>query len=232
MLTSKILLMAAAISGIADGAPASNAATTAALDIGDGPGPNMVPFNTTMPDGSVEVVWLHEAFQPVAGPVQEPRRIEERLKWNPNGTPNQCGDSTFVDRTTTGSPAQIDCMAIVNQMIGGPGYWQLLQGGDLHANGDYCRVAYHNECVFGVKTTVIFGLYLGSEDIRDVVTEALHRREGDPRVQFEGSFPCNSPNGQGGVIPGQPHTQTSWAIFKPLGGTAPNGGDPPVNQTM
>lgn len=30
-------------------------------------------------------------------------------------------------------------------MVGGPGYWQLLQGGDLHANGDYCRVAYHNE---------------------------------------------------------------------------------------
>lgn len=109
MLTSKILLMAAAISGIVNGAPASNVGATAALDISDGPGPNMVPFNTTMPDGSVEVVWLHEAFQPVAGPVQEPRRIEERLKWNPNGTPNQCGDSTFVDRTTTGSPAQIDC---------------------------------------------------------------------------------------------------------------------------
>jgi hypothetical protein len=27
-------------------------------------------------------------------------------------------------------------------MTGGPGYWQLWQGSDLHANGDWCRVAY------------------------------------------------------------------------------------------
>ncbi|ETS74746.1 hypothetical protein PFICI_13230 [Pestalotiopsis fici W106-1] len=214
MLANNLLSVVAAMLGMVRGAPTSSAATTLAVTDG------MVPVNTTMPDGTVKVVWLHKAFQPVAGPAQA-SHLEGRMKWNPNGNPNQCGESTFTDMTTLGSPDQGDCQVIINQMVSGPGYWQLLQGGDLHANGDWCRVAYHGSCVFGVKTTVIFGLFIGSNDISDVVIEAMKLRKGDPRVQFEGSMPCNSPNGQGGDDPKQPHTTTKWALFKPLAGVAP-----------
>ncbi|KAF7522110.1 hypothetical protein G7054_g12257 [Neopestalotiopsis clavispora] len=214
MLTTKVLSMVVAMLGTVNGSPTTRGAAAAGLAaVTDG----MVPVNATMPGGSVKVVWLHEAFQRVAGPVQDSTHLEGRMKWNANGTPNQCGESSFVDKTTTGSPNQDDCQVIVTQMNNGPGYWQLLQGGDLHANGDWCRVAYHGSCVFGVKTTVIFGLFIGSTDISDIVIEAMNLRKGDPRVQYEGKMRGNSPNGQGGTVPLQPGTDTNWAIFKPLG---------------
>lgn len=112
MLTTKVLSMVAAMLGTVNGFQTTRGAATAGLTAAtDG----MVPVNTTMPDGSVKVVWLHEAFQRVAGPVQDSAHLEGRMKWNANGTPNQCGESSFVDKTTTGSPNQDDCQVSNNQ---------------------------------------------------------------------------------------------------------------------
>ncbi|KAI1868502.1 uncharacterized protein JN550_006418 [Neoarthrinium moseri] len=203
-------LLAILLASIAMGAPTSPDVQPSFHS--NGPDPGMVPYNTTMPDGTVQTVWLHKNFSPVdqsSAPSTAPD-LERRIVFHGGSDTNKCGESTFIDKTTLGSANQIDCSAVINQMKGGPGWFAIFQGADLPDNKDWCRVAYHDTCVFGIHTTDFFGTYIGTQDITDIITVAMQKRAGDPRVQFEGDMHCD--NNQG---PGK-HSNVQWAIFKPL----------------
>lgn len=107
-----------------------------------GPGENMMPFNTTMPDGTVKVVWLHDGFQPVR-PLDPGYQLSRRLAWHPGTEDDECGPSTFEDITSTGSAHVGDCQVVINQMLASPGYWYAYQSVDFPANDDWCRIAFH-----------------------------------------------------------------------------------------
>jgi hypothetical protein len=106
MYFTKALPAFIAMTGITLGVPIFDGPTGLAAT--GGPGSDMIPHNTTMPDGSAQIVWIHEGLKPVEGPSPDPG-LDRRLKWNPKGTPNQCGDTTYEDMTTLGSPDQLDC---------------------------------------------------------------------------------------------------------------------------
>jgi hypothetical protein len=77
-----------------------------------GGGPNMIPRNVTLDDGSVDVIWLHHSFHSSDANTtttttttnsSSPHGHDKRMKFQGGSQSNQCGDSSFTDKTTSGS---------------------------------------------------------------------------------------------------------------------------------
>lgn len=88
------------------------------------------------------------------------------------------------------------------------GYFTIQAAWDVPANGDYCRVAYHDTCVFGVRVHSLGGaLLIGTQDISDLIGESQARGTSDDYVQFEGTMSCHTSGGASSQ-------SIDWAIFR------------------
>lgn len=82
---------------------------------------------------------------------------------------NDCGDSTFINRSSGGSPRVADCEQLARN-IAGDGTWTV----DDSAQH---QLAQYGTCAFGVTvhSDGAWYAYIGNEDIRDLIFDSIKR---------------------------------------------------------
>ncbi|KAF2095059.1 hypothetical protein NA57DRAFT_79548 [Rhizodiscina lignyota] len=111
---------------------------------------------------------------------------------------NDCGDSTFINQTSDGSPLIADCKAMITDIIPGMTY-------DI-SDFEQSTVVKANTCGFGVQFDGGGVLEIGGQDMIDVINTAISK------------FPStNGKIGAQGVMSCQqellPNTQVTWGLF-------------------
>ena len=111
---------------------------------------------------------------------------------------NDCDDSTFENQTSGGSPSTLDCQRLAND-IAGDNTWVILPGVQktLHTFGS---------CAFGVDNLGGGLIYVGNDDIRDLIHDSISRFEWNGLVGAKGNMYCQS---SAGVRP----QYMEWGIY-------------------
>lgn len=115
---------------------------------------------------------------------------------------NDCGTSTFVDQTSSGSPMVADCLEIVKQIEGKHKSWEV-----ENAVEQQHQLLHHGTCQFGVQGTSINGninFHVGSQDIVDIINQSVKQFGGSGRVSAKGDMSCQ------GDVKGQP---VHWGLY-------------------
>ncbi|KAK8122126.1 hypothetical protein PG984_010796 [Apiospora sp. TS-2023a] len=180
-----------------------------------GPVPAPVAYrNLTLLDGTIKTVELPPGITFVstanATTTTDPSSSghEKRLTWHPGSENDECEDSQFyTDKTTERSPHVDDCkwIADVESLPNNQGYFEAKQVSDYPDNGDWCRMMFHNTCVFGTKTTNMWGAKVGTHDIATEVYNSIAKNGNRLTMQWEGRFKCWNPSGEKSTV--------DWAIF-------------------
>jgi hypothetical protein len=117
-------------------------------------------------------------------------------------SPDDCGDSTFVDQTSDASPSVSDCMGIVNNIQGTQGEWEV-----ENAVENQHQIVQNGNCKFGVQGTKINGnidFHVGAQDIVDIITQAVKQFGGSGKVGAKGEMSCK------GTVKGQ---DVEWGLY-------------------
>jgi hypothetical protein len=114
-----------------------------------------------------------------------------------------CGDSTFENETSGGSPLVEDCLTIIKNI-------------EENASTDYTtqvvgknqrKIASHGSCAFGVEATTVNGnvnFVTGGQDVIDIINESVNRFASGGRVGAKGNMNCNGNVKSQGVL---------WGIY-------------------
>lgn len=103
-------------------------------------------------------------------------------------SPNDCGDSTFIDQTSDGSPSVSDCQGIINNIQGTQGSWEVENAVETQH-----QIVQYGSCKFGVQGTSVNGnvdFHVGAQDIVDIITAAIQQYGGSGKVGAEGDTSC------------------------------------------
>ncbi|KAK4224461.1 putative necrosis-inducing factor-domain-containing protein [Podospora fimiseda] len=171
-----------------------------------------VPETITHADGTTSTVLIHPAFKWKRNEeeVATSPNVEKRLEWRGGGFghDNQCGASTFINKSSGGSPKTTDCVKIRDHYRTANGYFQTYT---WDYGSHWTRLVITGTCVFGVKSKN--GAYprIGSEDISDLTKDAINRfktSDSPSRVGAEGNMGCNVQ-----LISVSGSASVNWAIF-------------------
>ncbi|KAJ5653906.1 hypothetical protein N7490_000909 [Penicillium lividum] len=111
---------------------------------------------------------------------------------------NDCGTSTFVDKTTTSSPDVADCKIIATNIKSG-GTWTF-EGFGVHH-----QLVQYGTCAFGVKVTDYVWTKIGNEDIINLITDSISKFKSDGKVGAKGTVKCQGEGGKNEVV---------WNLYK------------------
>jgi hypothetical protein len=97
---------------------------------------------------------------------------------------NDCGDSTFVNQTSGGSPTVADCQTLANN-IAGDGTW---------TTNPFAQrtLATYGTCAFGITNSGPWTIYVGNEDIRDLIRSSISQYNWFGLVGAKGDMPCQT----------------------------------------
>ena len=95
---------------------------------------------------------------------------------------NDCGDSTFENKSSGGSPTVADCWTLYNNIVG-DGTWTVW-GPDHHT------IATYGSCAFGVTVAGIGWANIGNGDIRDLVRDSINKYQWNGLVGSKGYMLC------------------------------------------
>ncbi|KAJ5611255.1 hypothetical protein N7510_007974 [Penicillium lagena] len=95
---------------------------------------------------------------------------------------NDCGDSTFTNESTGGSPTVSDCQQIATNIAGG-GTWHVEGYGIQH------QLVQYGTCAFGV-TNSDKGFKIGNQDIIDLINGSISRFQWSGLVGAKGEMSC------------------------------------------
>ncbi|KGO73174.1 Glycoside hydrolase, superfamily [Penicillium italicum] len=103
---------------------------------------------------------------------------------------NTCGDSTFGNETSDGSPLVEDCLTIIKNIQGDAStrYTTLVVGKNQR------EIAAHGTCAFGVQATKVDGnanFVTGGQDVIDIINESVKRFASNGKVGAKGNMNCN-----------------------------------------
>ncbi|KAK9321250.1 putative necrosis-inducing factor-domain-containing protein [Lipomyces orientalis] len=112
---------------------------------------------------------------------------------------NDCGDSTFIDGSSSGSPTVADCLQLAANIAGG-GTWTEIGSG-------FKTLATYGTCAFGVQVDVaVAGLFnVGNQDIIDLINSSNELFNWNGLMGASGQMPCQQPLGD--PVP------VNWAIY-------------------
>lgn len=113
-----------------------------------------------------------------------------------------CGDSTFINRTTGGSPTVADCNCVRDYANDHKDTFNINAADS--GEGSYYPIISCGTCRFGVDTKNFFGTTVGNADIRDVMSDAIARFQFEDKIGAEGSMGCDNSFQNAG---------TEWAIY-------------------
>lgn len=117
----------------------------------------------------------------------------------------ECGESSFIDQTSGGSPKVEDCLQIATNIAGG-GRWQV----EAILGLQHQLVAY-GTCAFGVQRAQVgaFYFYVGNADIIDIINTSVQRFGSSGLVGSKGFMWCNPTFLSPGTNWGLYHTKSS-----------------------
>ncbi|USP82119.1 hypothetical protein yc1106_09393 [Curvularia clavata] len=108
---------------------------------------------------------------------------------------NLCGDSTFINNSSGGSPLIADCQTLFDRIAGNGGWW---------VSGQQSRVAAWGTCEFGARTLDgITNTRIGNEDVRDLIRDSIARFSWQGKVGASGVVDCGSRGG----------AKTWWGVY-------------------
>ncbi|OJJ46519.1 hypothetical protein ASPZODRAFT_132589 [Penicilliopsis zonata CBS 506.65] len=106
---------------------------------------------------------------------------------------NDCGDSSFDNETSGGSPKVSDCQKIASNIAGG-GSWY------LDDSTTQRQLVQYGTCAFGARLTENGPNYIGNQDIIDLINDSISKFQSNGLVGSKGSMSC----GGSGV---------AWALY-------------------
>jgi hypothetical protein len=120
----------------------------------------------------------------------------------PNGSNNDCGDSSFVNQSSGGSPTVGDCLQIAAN-IGGGGSWEV-----ENAAQSFHQLVQYGSCAFGVQghSGSSPGFNVGNQDIIDLIHSSVDKFAWNGLVGSKGDMPCQG-------IYANDNVGVSWGLF-------------------
>jgi len=112
---------------------------------------------------------------------------------------NDCGDSSFVDASSSGSPLVSDCLQIAANIAGG-GTWEVDSLPIQH------QLVQYGTCAFGVTANGdnflnSYWYYVGNQDIIDLIHSSIDLFQWYGLVGASGYMNC------------QPDTDVTWGLY-------------------
>lgn len=151
----------------------------------------------TASDGKNYTVWHSGLTDLTAGTVSA---RDTKAAWSPESYPvDICGDSSFVDETTGGSPILSDCGCVRDYSNTHNGLWMFTD------RGGWNWMMACNSCVFRAHTDNYFTIGVGNTDIRDLVSGAIIRFGRNGLVGASGQMGCKGNFNTAKII---------WALYK------------------
>ncbi|KAJ9133277.1 hypothetical protein NKR23_g10860 [Pleurostoma richardsiae] len=127
-------------------------------------------------------------------------RLRKRFQFTASGEDRDlCGASSFVDKTSGGSPTVADCICLRDFIRGKQGVYSVNRD-----DPRFDRLATCGTCTFGVDTANFFGTDLGNTDAADIITSAIDMFQSGGLIGAEGRVGCDNAFQTAG---------TDWAIF-------------------
>ncbi|KAF9054908.1 Ecp2 effector protein, partial [Panaeolus papilionaceus] len=114
---------------------------------------------------------------------------------------NDCGDSSFDNKSSGGSPRVDDCLQIARNIAGG-GTWTVALIG-------HHQLVEFGTCAFGVQAPFELGvsnIRVGNQDIIDVINDSVRRFQWNGLVGARGEMQCQTD-------PGTRWLKTEWGIY-------------------
>jgi hypothetical protein len=151
--------------------------------------------------GTLEDMWNQDITTPgyVTIPVCSPATAEAAISAKQSSVPNypcnplqaisDCGDSTFVDQTTSASPTIADCQQIIKNIQNTLGEWEV-----ENAVEEQHQLVQYGTCKFGVQGTAIDGnvdFHVGAQDIVDIINTSIQKFSWNGLVGAKGEMGCN-----------------------------------------
>jgi hypothetical protein len=135
---------------------------------------------------------------PVSGADTTLYKSHPSALFDKRGSINHCGESTFENKSSRGSPTVSDCLQITRNIAGG-GTWRT-------AHGYHRQLVQHGTCAFGVDGDS--GSYLvGNQDIINLINDSVRQFQWKGLVGAKGVMGC-----QGGS-PLEPAKVVYWGIY-------------------
>ncbi|KAF9769179.1 hypothetical protein IL306_013420 [Fusarium sp. DS 682] len=115
---------------------------------------------------------------------------------------NDCGDSTFENHSSAGSPLVKDCQQIARNIAGG-GTWTVGAGGEHH------QLLQYGTCAFGAQGAEgnMNAAYIGNQDIIDLINTSIDKFKWKGKVGAAGVMGCQSLQGLVGGV------KMRWGIY-------------------
>ncbi|PPR05585.1 hypothetical protein CVT24_002786 [Panaeolus cyanescens] len=114
---------------------------------------------------------------------------------------NNCGNSSFENLTSNGSPLAADCLRIASNIAGG-GSWAV-------ALLAHHQLVEYGTCAFGVQAGFYLGVTnfkVGNSDIIDLINDSVRKYKWNGKVGSKGTMPCQSD-------PSQLNIMVDWGIY-------------------
>jgi hypothetical protein len=112
---------------------------------------------------------------------------------------NDCGDSSFINQTSGASPRVDDCLQIARNIAGG-GTWTVNGFGVQH------QLVQYGTCAFGITQGSTAPVYIGNQDIIDLINDSVARFQWNGLVGSKGTMDCQ--------MAGYPaHVSVLWGIY-------------------
>ncbi|KAL4725816.1 hypothetical protein ACLX1H_006490 [Fusarium chlamydosporum] len=112
------------------------------------------------------------------------------LSLEKRGQEDMCGDSTFENKSSGGSPKVDDCRQIARNIAGG-GKWTVGAGGEHH------QLVQYGTCAFGAQGagSNMNSAFIGNTDIIDLINDSIKRFEWNGLVGASGVMGCRAMTG-------------------------------------
>jgi hypothetical protein len=158
----------------------------------------------TLPNGSTVDVTFHANFTavPVDSAAPAPTRsLSKRVSWTQTDAFwDLCGDSSFINHSSGGSPRVVDCLVLHDLMATYGGYFSVWT---WDING-WTSLMSTGTCQFGVSGNVpAYVGWVGNTDARDLIWDSIQRFQWSGLVGAEGHMPC------------QQHLQSTYGTWNP-----------------
>ncbi|KAJ4005880.1 hypothetical protein NW752_001123 [Fusarium irregulare] len=124
------------------------------------------------------------------------------LSFEKRGQEDMCGNSSFENKSTGGSPKVSDCQQIARNIAGG-GKWTVGAGGEHH------QLVQYGTCAFGAQGagSNMNSAFIGNTDIIDLINDSIKRFEWNGLVGASGVMGCRSMTGIVGGV------NMRWGIY-------------------
>jgi hypothetical protein len=106
---------------------------------------------------------------------------------------NECGNSSFENETSGGSPLIGDCLQLTNNLSGN-GNWLLANLGQER------QLASYGTCKFIAQAPFVHAIHVGDRDVQDLIRDSVNKFGRDGRIGARGLMTCSEGANNEGLV--------------------------------